>query len=264
MPKPTISKHSTLVEMKAFVRKHKLNHPSVKLGMKKAEMLSALDKLGHINTEPRQKPAPKKKAAPKPKFKIDQSKQPKQTPSQIKMSVKPSLNTKPIKPKPKKAGGDTIAGQLLDLDMDVSKKIGEAVKQRKFILKREYRYGTVIGRKQAKKDLERGNDYQDFATMGEGETDPEIIQKQREGFTAGYKEIWGKKTPKKATIKSRWKKVFKSELDGVVSNSSRWSNMSDKYIRVVVDRIRKGEKIKDVLNNIASMIRHGEIHKSEW
>lgn len=65
MPKPTISKHSTLVEMKAFVRKHKLNHPSVKLGMKKAEMLSALDKLGHINTEPRQKPAPKKKATPK-------------------------------------------------------------------------------------------------------------------------------------------------------------------------------------------------------
>ena len=70
MPKPTISKHSTLVEMKAFVRKHKLNHPSVKLGMKKAEMLSALDKLGHINTEPRQKPAPKKKAAPKPKKRV--------------------------------------------------------------------------------------------------------------------------------------------------------------------------------------------------
>lgn len=64
MPKPTISKHSTLVEMKAFVRKHKLNHPSVKLGMKKAEMLSALDKLGHINTEPRPK---KTKAPPKAK-----------------------------------------------------------------------------------------------------------------------------------------------------------------------------------------------------
>jgi len=84
--KPTISKHSTLKEMKEFVRKHNLNHPSVRLGMKKAEMLNALDKLGHINREPRHKP----------KFKIDKSKQPKQTPSKIEMSKKPELNTKKI------------------------------------------------------------------------------------------------------------------------------------------------------------------------
>ena len=73
--KPSISKHSTLVEMKAFVRKHKLNHPSIKLGMKKAEMLAGLDKLGHINTDPRQKPTSK---------------------------AKPALNTKKIEPKNEK------------------------------------------------------------------------------------------------------------------------------------------------------------------
>jgi len=88
--KPSISKHSTLKEMKEFVRKHKLNHPSIKLGMKKAEMLAALDKLGHINKGPREK------NDKKPKFKIDQNKQPKQTPSKIEMSKKPELNTKEI------------------------------------------------------------------------------------------------------------------------------------------------------------------------
>ena len=226
-----ISKHSTLVEMKDYIRKHP--QIKIKLGQKKSLLLAALDKEGHIHTGPRGSSAPTKGASPK-------------------------------KATPKKAGGNTVAGQLLDLDMDVGKKIGEAVKQRKFTLKMKYSYGKAIGKKRAKKDLERGNDYQDFAAMGEGETDWEIIKKEREGFTAGYKEVWGKRTPKKTTIKSRWKKVFKSELDGAVTNSSRWSNMSDKYIRVVVNRIRKGEKIKDVLDNIASMIRHGEIHNSEW
>ena len=81
--------------MKEFVRKHKLNHPTIKLGLKKAEMLAALDKLGHINREPRAK----KEAPKKPKFKIDQSKQPKQTPSKIVISKKPALNTKKIEPK---------------------------------------------------------------------------------------------------------------------------------------------------------------------
>jgi DNA-directed RNA polymerase beta' subunit len=245
-----ISKHSTLVEMKDYIRKHP--QIKIKLGQKKSLLLAALDKEGHIHTGPRGSSAPTKGASPK-----------KATPKKATPTPKKATPT-PKKATPKKAGGNTVAGQLLDLDMDVGKKIGEAVKQRKFTLKMKYSYGKAIGKKRAKKDLERGNDYQDFAAMGEGETDWEIIKKEREGFTAGYKEVWGKRTPKKTTIKSRWKKVFKSELDGAVTNSSRWSNMSDKYIRVVVNRIRKGEKIKDVLDNIASMIRHGEIHNSEW
>jgi len=78
--KPTISKHSTLVELKAFVRKHKLNHPSIKLGMKKAEMLDALDKLGHINREPRaKKEAPKPVEKPKPKKAEPKKEEPKKT-----------------------------------------------------------------------------------------------------------------------------------------------------------------------------------------
>lgn len=130
--KPTITKHSTLIEMKAFVRKHKLNHPSIKLGLKKAQMLDALDKLGHINTDPRPKKEAPKKEAPKPKFKIDKSKQPKTTPSQIKMSYKPPLNTKNIEPK-KSSQGRKNVDTLFNLDMDVSNKIGEAVEFRKFL-----------------------------------------------------------------------------------------------------------------------------------
>lgn len=133
--KPSISKHSTLVEMKAFVRKHKLNHPSIKLGMKKSEMLAALDNLGHINTDPRPKPAPKTKTAPKakpaskakPKYKIDQSKQPKQTPSQIKISKKPPLNTKRIEEGSKYI--KTYKTGLRDFaEIDLGKKVKENIK----------------------------------------------------------------------------------------------------------------------------------------
>lgn len=98
--KPTISKHSTLTDMKAFIRKHKLNHPSIKLSLKKAEMTSVLDKLGHLNSDPK----PKKEKAKKEKSKP--------TPSQIKKSKKP-----------------TLKDILLDLDIDVSKKIADAVEE---------------------------------------------------------------------------------------------------------------------------------------
>ena len=74
---------STLKYMKQYVRAHKLNHPEVKLSMKKAEMAAALRKIGHMSGS-----APKKaeKAFPigqkfgskkftkaaKPKSKLDQ------------------------------------------------------------------------------------------------------------------------------------------------------------------------------------------------
>ena len=45
MPKP--NKNSSLTEMKDYIRMNKLNHPAVKLGMKKADMIAGLKKIGH-------------------------------------------------------------------------------------------------------------------------------------------------------------------------------------------------------------------------
>ena len=71
-----ISKHSTLNEMKEYVRKNKLNKSSsIKLGMKKSVMLGELDKLGHIHTGARgsdkkspQKKTPKSNTPPLPPY----------------------------------------------------------------------------------------------------------------------------------------------------------------------------------------------------
>jgi len=45
MPKP--NQNSTVAELKAYIRSKKLNHPLVKLGLKKAELQAGLKKLGH-------------------------------------------------------------------------------------------------------------------------------------------------------------------------------------------------------------------------
>ena len=45
MPKP--NEKWTVDQMKTYIRTHKLNIPNVKLGMKKAEMIAGLKKLGH-------------------------------------------------------------------------------------------------------------------------------------------------------------------------------------------------------------------------
>ena len=86
-------------------------------------------------------PAPKKrvkKVVAKPKFKIDQSKQPKQTPSKINIKIKPASNTKKInkpKPKPKprptfdpKEVQFTIKGQQRLEDKKKGQKIKQPVK----------------------------------------------------------------------------------------------------------------------------------------
>lgn len=105
-----ISKHSTLPEMKDYIRKNKLK---IKLTQKKADILAELDKGGHIHKGQRTGT-------------ITSKNMPKTTPSQIKMSVKPSLNTKKIEPKTKKPSLKDI---LLNLDIDVSKKIADAVEE---------------------------------------------------------------------------------------------------------------------------------------
>ena len=69
MPKPNSS--STLAEMKAYVREHKVNHPEVRLTMKRGEMIAGLKKAGHWDGSmskkqpPKTKNPAKKKAVPK-------------------------------------------------------------------------------------------------------------------------------------------------------------------------------------------------------
>lgn len=45
MPKPNIN--STVNQMKQYIREKKINHPDVRLGMRKAEMIKGLKKAGH-------------------------------------------------------------------------------------------------------------------------------------------------------------------------------------------------------------------------
>tara|TARA_R110000765_G_scaffold88636_3_gene169440 strand:+ start:2847 stop:3134 length:288 start_codon:yes stop_codon:yes gene_type:complete len=45
MPKPHSG--SSVKEMRDYIRLHKLNHPAVKITMKKAELIAGLKKIGH-------------------------------------------------------------------------------------------------------------------------------------------------------------------------------------------------------------------------
>tara|TARA_R110002050_G_scaffold33545_2_gene85247 strand:- start:526 stop:726 length:201 start_codon:yes stop_codon:yes gene_type:complete len=45
MPKPNVN--STVTQMKSYIREKKINHPAVKLGMRKADMIKGLKKAGH-------------------------------------------------------------------------------------------------------------------------------------------------------------------------------------------------------------------------
>ena len=91
---------STLKEIKQYIRDNKLNKAPIKLTMNKPELVKKLKELGHYEEA---KPKSKPKAKPKPKAKA----------------------------KKKKASGNTTAGQLLDLPLDISDKIGKAVKEQK-------------------------------------------------------------------------------------------------------------------------------------
>ena len=51
MPKP--NQNMTVEQMKSYVRSHNLNHPDVKLGMKRAQLISGLKKAGHWDEVPK-------------------------------------------------------------------------------------------------------------------------------------------------------------------------------------------------------------------
>jgi len=50
----------TVKQMKDYIRSKKLNHPDVKLSMKKADMIAGLKKAGHWEEKPKEKAKPKK------------------------------------------------------------------------------------------------------------------------------------------------------------------------------------------------------------
>ena len=70
MAKPTAK--STVKEMKDYIRTNRLNKAPIPLGMKRAELIAGLRKLGHWDAQhdgaaPRRKPpAPRKPKAPAP------------------------------------------------------------------------------------------------------------------------------------------------------------------------------------------------------
>jgi len=119
MTKPNVN--STLTEMKSYIRKNKLNHPDVKLGMKKSDMIAGLKRAGHWDSSIEKMKKSKPKKAPKktpPKPKVETPKPKKETP-------KPPTPIKPAKP--------NMLAVLQNLDIDVSGMIGEKVKLTKMI-----------------------------------------------------------------------------------------------------------------------------------
>lgn len=127
----------TVKYMRDYIRSKKLNKPEIKLGMKKAELIAGLKKHGHYEgsgkvskedfSKARQQLA---KAVAKPP-----TKKPKKkivgTQKKLGTKVKKQAPKKPApkKPAPKKkqAGGNTVAGQLLDLPSDISQMINNQV-----------------------------------------------------------------------------------------------------------------------------------------
>ena len=95
MSKP--NQNSSVKEMKDYIRSKKLNHPLIRLGLKKAELVSGLKKLGHWDEvakvkKPRAKKAKVKTVKPS-ESKLLQQKGPG---SGGKITKKPALNTKKI------------------------------------------------------------------------------------------------------------------------------------------------------------------------
>ena len=59
MVKPNSS--MTVSQMKAYIREKKINHPEVRLGMKRGEMIAGLKKAGHWDNSKSEKRPPKTK-----------------------------------------------------------------------------------------------------------------------------------------------------------------------------------------------------------
>ena len=143
MPKP--NQNFTVKEMKDYIRQKKINHPEVKLTMKRADMIAGLKSAGHWEEKDKVKKA-RKKPAPKPKV----------------SSAKPSSNTLYI----------ASVNNILKLaDENMKKKIEDGVKKRgprRFAL---VAYNVEQGDKITNIKIFNSNDYAKFWTKKDGTSD---------------------------------------------------------------------------------------------
>jgi hypothetical protein len=157
-PNPTF----TLTQLKDYIRSKKLNHPDVKLTMKKADMIAGLKKAGHweekskLNPAPKktikkEKPAPKKstpKPAPKkPTPKKPPTPKPAPKPATPKPATpKPAPKPAPKKPTPKPApkpktglSSQKISFAITDIKEKVEKEIIKWVKENANLSENDYK-----------------------------------------------------------------------------------------------------------------------------
>ena len=145
MAKP--NQNSTMFEIKQYIRKNQLNHPRLKLSQRKPELISGLKSLNHWDdaTAIIKKKRVKKTVVVKPPFKIDKSKQSKQTPSKVVIdeSKKPESNTMKIKPRNFFAVGKEYKDIRYKYDHTMEKKIKIIKRTKKFITFDYYEYGKL-------------------------------------------------------------------------------------------------------------------------
>ena len=143
MPKPNAK--SSVKELRDYIRKHGLDKPQIKVAGKKAELVSGLKKVGHWDKKHDKKPvlkAPKttpgkttmsvkpygagKTTFKKPKTAVRKKAKP--VPPKLSQSELDFYAPKRKKPKPKAKPKATMTKVLMNYDMDVSAKIGAALK----------------------------------------------------------------------------------------------------------------------------------------
>jgi hypothetical protein len=173
----------TLPQLKEYIRTHKLNKPEVRLGMKKADMVAGLKKIGHWDyskDKNRPKPAPKK-APPKkePKYPHDKGKGTigKALP-QKRVSTGPLMKGKVLKPKKEKKPAPKPSGKSIDIDFDREDD------------NKGYWFGTLKGQWKGKNKIVV-KDYGGVLTKGYHETRKK---------TFGAEETKGDRSPEDAVI----------------------------------------------------------------
>ena len=120
----TANSSMTVSQMKDYIRKHKLNKPHLRLGMKRAEMIAGFKKEGRWAEVSKQKRTREKQKGtlmigqkPKTAGRVN-------TGNIVKGKV---LKSKPKKSAPKRAKAGTTTAGLQDMPMDISNMIGKAV-----------------------------------------------------------------------------------------------------------------------------------------
>lgn len=135
MSKPNSS--MTVAQMKAYIREKKINHPEVRLGMKRGEMIAGLKKAGHWDDSKSEKKPPKtknpakktpakKKAVPKGSHRMPDGSIMKDEDHKGALPKKESKNESPQRQETTKA---TTTDALFNLGTDISSMIGSALAQ---------------------------------------------------------------------------------------------------------------------------------------